>query len=295
MVDWDAFRVVLAIFRQGSLVGAASELSVSRATASRHLARAEELLGAKLFDRLDTGMFATAAGLIAIRHAEKIEREVFDASRMLTGMDDTEVGTIRISVPLHVLPFGLSDELRQFQLMYPGIDFEIVASDARVDFLDRDIDLVIRVDNNPSAGLWGYKIADIRFAFFGKDALLAEWMEEMRNAPDTSSVPFIASTTSDVSQDRKVFLERFPNARTVAAGNGLDTMIPLLRSGFGFGRLATYVARAFPELARVPGFELQQNRAMWVLTHPDFRRTRRIRLLVEFLNDQFRKRQGEFT
>lgn len=294
VVDWDAFRIVLAISREGSLVGAASKLGISRATASRHLARAENLLGAKLFDRMDNGMFATSAGKVAIGHAENIESEVNDVSRLLTGMDDSEAGTIRMSVPLHVLPYGLSDELLQFQQIYPDICFEIEASDAKVDFLDRGFDLVIRVENDPSTGLWGYKLAEIRSAFYARDTVLDHWMAEMTKSPETVSVPLIASTTSYVAEDRNIFLKKYPSARTVAASNGLDTMIPLLRSGFGMGRLANYVAVSFPELKRVPELEIQKQRAMWVLTHPDFRRTRRIRLLIEFLNAQFQKRQFEF-
>ena len=55
MSDWDVFRYVLAIQRHGGLSGAARALGVNHATVSRQLDRAEKQIGAKLFDRFQSG------------------------------------------------------------------------------------------------------------------------------------------------------------------------------------------------------------------------------------------------
>jgi len=48
-MDWDNARVLLAVYRRGTLRGAAAELPIDQATAGRRLASLEEVLDARLF------------------------------------------------------------------------------------------------------------------------------------------------------------------------------------------------------------------------------------------------------
>ena len=59
-MEWDDFKHFLAVARLGSLSEAARTLKTSPATVGRRIAALEERLGARLFDRGQTGYALTA-------------------------------------------------------------------------------------------------------------------------------------------------------------------------------------------------------------------------------------------
>lgn len=293
-LDWDAFRVILAIDREGSLSSAARDMGVSQATVGRHLKRAEESLNAKLFNRLNNGLFATEAGAIAIEYATRIESEVKSANMKLLGTNDKDGGVIRLSIPLNAMPYGLSTDIQAFVAKHPEIHFEIRASDQPANFMDRDVDVVIRADNNPTSGLWGYRLADIHYSFYGSSGFMDRWQHELANAPLSARLPIIALSYADPAADRDFIMSRYPMARVVAECNGLDSVIPLVCAGVGAGRIARFMAPAYPDLRVILPCSDEDIRSLWVLTHPDYRETRRIRLLMDFLRSRYLARSAEF-
>ncbi len=56
MEDWDNLRIVLAVFRHGSLAAAARVLRVDETTIGRRLKALETALGTRLFDRTAHGL-----------------------------------------------------------------------------------------------------------------------------------------------------------------------------------------------------------------------------------------------
>ncbi|MGC7974487.1 LysR family transcriptional regulator, partial [Salmonella enterica] len=64
-MDWDNARIFLAIYRVGTLRGAAEYLEIDQATAGRRLAALESSLGARLFLRTPSGYVPTPAAEMA--------------------------------------------------------------------------------------------------------------------------------------------------------------------------------------------------------------------------------------
>lgn len=294
MVDWDAFRVILAIHREGSIIGAARTLGVNQATIGRQLNRAEKELEAKLFYRMNNGLIATSAGEIAINHAASIEEKVANARIKLLGSNEKEQGVIRLSVPHNAMPYGLSNDIKLFREMHPLIDFQINATDSAVNFLDMEVDVVVRADNNPSSGLWGYRLADIQYSFYGSQAFLEKWSDEMEASPETVPLPIVALSNARPNSDREQIMTMFPNAQVVFECNGMDSLIPLVFDGAGLGRIGRFMASYIPGLAPVMDCDTDHKRSLWVLTHQDYRETWRIRVFMEFLRDRFHSRLHEF-
>ncbi|RZJ85919.1 MAG: LysR family transcriptional regulator, partial [Brevundimonas sp.] len=63
-----------------------------------------------------------------------------------------------------------------------------------------------------------------------------------------------------------------------------DAQIAALRQGIGLSRLPCFVGDADPLLARAPGVAPKTASTLWILTHGDTRRTKRVRLFVEFMS-----------
>jgi DNA-binding transcriptional LysR family regulator len=71
-MEWDDFKYFLAVARSGSLTGAARALKTSAATVGRRIMTLEARLGARLFDRGQTGYALTDSGEAIRLKAEEI-------------------------------------------------------------------------------------------------------------------------------------------------------------------------------------------------------------------------------
>jgi DNA-binding transcriptional LysR family regulator len=87
--------------------------------------------------------------------------------------------------------------------------------------------------------------------------------------------------------------DQLPEARVAGRTNSGLIMHEAIRAGLGVGHLFAFHGDADPELERVTepegyGFSL------WILTHPDLRRTARIRRFVDFLADACTRKRATF-
>ena len=86
-MDWDIFRLVVAVADGGSAVAAAERLGVNASTVLRRISRFENDNGVRLFERRQTGYTPTAECEAVIRTAREIEASVAGIGRELLGRD----------------------------------------------------------------------------------------------------------------------------------------------------------------------------------------------------------------
>lgn len=294
MLDWDTFRVVIAISREGSLSRAAKSLGISQPTAGRYLNRLEERLGSKLFDRFNSGMFPTPVGQEVISSALRLEEEIQSLGLRVNKADESEGGEIRISLPLHVMPYGLANDIKRFVRKHPKIKLTFIETNDCIDPNARTADIIVRAQDEPSSGLWGYKITDVRFDFYAARSFMEEWGQAMATRPDTVELPYFDVTSAGPGGDIEVLKRRFPNAKAFGTCNTYDCLIPLVREGLAVGRIARFMAERVPDLVSVCDCDTASPRAMWILTHPTLRDTPRVRLFMDFIREQFREREMAF-
>ncbi|MEM1160748.1 MAG: LysR family transcriptional regulator [Pseudomonadota bacterium] len=294
MLDWDTLRVVLALAREGTLIGAARQLDVNQATASRHLSRAEAALKAKLFNRRHKGLIPTEAGRAAIAAAHEIEDKISALHAKVHGADLSEDGQLHLSVPQNALSRNLSADIQSFQGRYPGIAFDINATDEEMDFADLDVDVVIRVCEEPPHSLWGYRISRVAEALYATDRFLSRWQGRMTEQPAAVELPFVALADSRQAERRAEVVSSFPEAKVIGTCNTADSFVSLVRSGVGIGQMMQYIAEPHADLVKVRDCGPGWSHDVWILTHRDHRETRRIRAFMDFIRDRFNERDGVF-
>ncbi len=86
-MEWDDLKHFLAVARSGSLVKAARALKTSAATVGRRIAELERRLGARLFERKQTGYLLTESGEAIRLKAEEVEEAVLAVEREALGRD----------------------------------------------------------------------------------------------------------------------------------------------------------------------------------------------------------------
>lgn len=289
-MDWDTLRVVLAIHREGSLAKAASSLKVSSPTVGRQLSRLEETLNAKVFDRFNSGLFITELGQEVLRAAEQMELEMQALQSRMQSVIDPLGGEIRISMPVGMMQDQLAHDIDLFLSLYPNITLKFEETDSLKHPHSRETDIVFRAQDNPSSGLWGYKLDTLAAGYYASEAFMERWGDLIKSSPQTAPVPYIDISAASPADGIRQLLEMLPNAKPIAACNTYDCLLPMVRQGIGLGRMTSYVANNIRGLSKILDCSVANPRAIWVLTHPNLRNDVKIKSFMDFIRTQFERR-----
>jgi DNA-binding transcriptional LysR family regulator len=282
-------RLVLAIAEAGSLAGAVRSLGIDHSSGFRRLGALETRLGARLFDRSRAGYAPTPAGEIAIAAAARVGEEIDALERRLLGQDLRLSGTVRVTTTdtlLHVVAPLFAD----FRRAEPGIVIEVAAANTLFDLSRRDADLAIRPIATVPDHLVARQVATIACAVYAAPSYLAthdphalaenDWI-----APDASLSHAAAARwlTAHVAAER-----------VVHRADSLLALLQAAKAGIGMTVLPCYLGDAEPALQRVGAPLPEAAVPLWLITHPDLRQVRRVRILSEFLWQQLRALEAVF-
>jgi LysR family glycine cleavage system transcriptional activator len=140
----NALRVFEATARHCSMSRAAEELHVTHGAVSRHIAKLEDFLGTRLFDRRAHQLKLTPQ---AAAYAARI-KEMFDSLEQATlaSFDNTLAGvTLQANVPTTFATRWLVPRLGHFARRHPKISVQVtsVIDESMPDFERSDVDIVI--------------------------------------------------------------------------------------------------------------------------------------------------------
>lgn len=133
------------IAEQSSLVRAAEQLGMPKATVSRRLGNLEELLGQKLLIRTTRRLSLTEFGATFLDHCRRVTEEVVTAQDFVRSQDAQPRGNLRVSMPEDYARLTLSRALATFIETYPEIELELDLSSRLVDLIGERFDLAIRM------------------------------------------------------------------------------------------------------------------------------------------------------
>jgi DNA-binding transcriptional LysR family regulator len=118
----------------------------SKATLSRRVAELEESLGVRLIERGTQTLRLTDEGRALYERTRGPLTEITEAGNAMTLGASVPQGRLRVSAPLVLAHVTLGRVAARYALTYPAVQLEIVAEDRKVDPVEDDYDLVIRVD-----------------------------------------------------------------------------------------------------------------------------------------------------
>lgn len=283
MLNWDDLRFFLETARQGSLSAAARALGVNQSTVSRRIASFEAKLETRLFDRLPSGYAPTEAGTALIDMAERVENEVSAMERQVSGENLNLRGVLRVTAADITTTRFLLPHLKAFAEAYPEIKLDLVSTYSHLSLSRREADVAIRVAKKVPETLVGRRIARISQSFF----IAADLYDALGGQVDPEAHPWVGWENEEWNQYQ--FLNRFPKAVIRFRTNSALVMIDAVKAGFGIGALACYHSDAEPELRRIVPFSEEVRLSMWLLTHPDLRRTARVRMFMDFMSERLER------
>lgn len=279
-LNWNDFRLILAVVEAGTLSGAGRRLSVSHATVYRRLGEIEGRLGVKLFDRARTGYAATLAGEEVAVAARRIETEVLEIERRIAGRDLRPSGTVRVTTTDTLLVGLLSPIFADFRKAYRDISLEVAVSNQVFSLSKREADVAVRPSPAPPETLVGRKIGSIAQAIYGREDLMPN------NGGDLSihSMEWVGPDERMAYRmlDRWMADQRLDQHCRYRVDT-LFGMFAAVRDGAGLAVLPCYLADGDQRLIRVGETIPALSTDLWLLTHPDLRKTARIQALLNFV------------
>ena len=304
-LDWDSLRYAAAIGTAGSLAGAARTLGVNHTTVLRRLDALEAHLGSRLFERHRSGYQPTEAGLALLEQARHMAARADEIERLVLGRDRELTGVLRVTTAFVVMDHLLPQPLAEFARKYPGIEVEVVEnaflvdlasrhSDADQGWTRREADVALRLSGHVAEHLVGRQLGMTQCRVYA-----------LRGAPDlpqtvtsletlTRDAPWVAFERGASARVYDAWLQqRLAQANVRVRVDIFNAKAAMLRTGIGVGVLPTFMEAKHPELVAVSEPIADLALPVWIITHPDLRRTARVRAFMQFVGDALVKRLRE--
>ena len=277
--DWDDLRVALAVAEGGSLSAAARRLGVNHSTVYRRLAGLEARIGSRLFDRDAGRLSPTASGEDLLASARRVENDLQALNRRLAGRDASLSGALRLTAPDDIAQELLLAPLTNFRRLYSGVSLEVVIDNRMLSLTRREADVAVRPTSRPPESLVGRRIGKLASAVYGR-------REDPGAAEDG---PWIAwDEGAGPPAVRRWLTERIAPERIAYRSNSLLHQLGACRAGLGVALLPCFLGDGARDLMRLAPPDSKLVTELWLLTHPDLRRTARVRALMEQLDAALR-------
>ncbi|MEM7171960.1 MAG: LysR family transcriptional regulator [Pseudomonadota bacterium] len=268
---------LLSVCEAGSLAGAARMLGVNHSTVFRRIEAVEARLGVRLFERLARGYVMTPAG----------ERYYERAILLCEGMDqiERELGgqDLRLEGPLTVtttdsLLHCLASAFSTFQIAHPDIELRLLSDVRALDLMQRDADIALRPTSTPPEHWIGRKLAPLFFATY---AHRDYWNAAKDLAPKDLRWVMLSDDLNQSPMSRISLLCKHQEAK-VTVLNTMMSVFDLVCAGYGIAAMPCYLGEKAPDLVHIHDPDGNANWDLWLLAHPDVRRSARVNAFYEF-------------
>lgn len=270
-LDWDLLRVFLGVMRTTNLREAANALGLSHPTIRRRLNALEGELGLKLFERRADGMHATPEAAELLDVAEQMETLAHTFDRRARGQSPDFKGRIEISAPDVLVSELLMPTFAALIDKWPALHLHVAPSEQLADLARREADVAVRVvphGSSPDGDLTGRRAATIYTAVYGEEH---QWIGYFGDERDQGAIRS----------------ERFKDVPVACSMANTYAVWAACLEGLGLAELPCFLVE--PTLSRRTAPEPWGD--IWVLVHPDLRRSPRLKVVRDELVGALKKLQ----
>ncbi len=170
LTEMEAF---VRVVDHGGFTEAARQMGLSKSAVSKHVSALETRLAVRLLTRTTRRVSPTELGLAYYDRARAVLEDASEADSMVTAMQATPRGSLRISVPVSFGISQVSGAIARFLDAYPEVDVNMVLDDRFVELLAEGFDLAIRIGVLEDSSLKARKLAEVRLQLAASPAYLA--------------------------------------------------------------------------------------------------------------------------
>lgn len=283
--DLNDLIYVAAVTQTGSLSAAARKLHVNHATVFRRIAQMEAALGVRLFERGAGRYVATPAGEELAAAGAAMEQTAERSLLKVVGRDLRPSGVVRITTTDSIASALLNPVLSLCRARHPQIALHIGIDNTTLDLTKRDADIAVRPTLNPPEYLVGKCIGPLAFAVYGSLDYL-----ENNTASDLREHQWIGlGESQERHRSFQWLLKIIPLEQIGCRIDGFSSVARACADGLGLAVLPCFLGDDLAPLRRMQEPIPSLASELWVLTHPELRKTARIQTVFQFLHQELGK------
>lgn len=290
-----AMLVFVTVVEKRSLSAAAAALGMSLPSVSRILSRLERELGVRLVARSARGLAETDGGRLYFRSCQRILADLREADTAVQSHTQVPAGELRVTAPVTFGRYHVAPSIAQFLERYPRLSVYLSLTDQCEHLTEQRLDVAIRVSTLRGQGLTARRLGYVQRVVVGSRDYFQGHSQPThpRDLVRHNCMHFSHYLRADEwnfsDQSRAVAIKVRGRMRT----NNQEALLDAVLAGAGLAMLPTWLIRE----------PLQDGRLQRVLTEFEAPRTpvyavfarsgvppNKVRLLVDFLADQYRDR-----
>lgn len=266
---WAKIPILVTLSRYDQLQDIARYLGIDRTTVVRQLARLEEDVGAKLFERSQGKVTLTSIGADFVKCAETFEVNLNQLTPVKETGDNKISGPIRISIAPHICQV-IAPMLNEMALKFADADFEILSSYDFERLGYKETDLAIRLAKiKPAPPLKSILLMKLRGAIY-----------RGRNCKENGRGKIGVIRKDEVPIPNDTIFQR--EATQIISTNDILVKQELLAAG-SIGRLPCWIGDNDPRLERVSPLLPDAKWKLWLTSHGAYSNSVKIGVISEFI------------
>lgn len=275
-MNWDDFKLALAVARSGSLNQAALLLDLNQSTVSRRLTALEADLETTLFRRSHQGLVPTEAGSVFVARAAEIEARTEALVETIRQTDARPAGVIRLLGSPWVVQRLIRSGLAAFLRDHPDIELRTVAGRPESSLWRSEPGIGLWFETSPVDGAVAIPLGEVAYAFYrAADSDTREW------------VAFYDENHPQRFAGLPVVLQADPTARIRLTAVDAAMLIEAVAAGIGQGLLPICLGETDPRVVRVTPGPPDLKRRLHFHAHPDSLGSPRVEALLAWIRPRF--------
>ncbi|KZL19873.1 HTH-type transcriptional regulator DmlR [Pseudovibrio axinellae] len=290
-IYWNGVRSFLAVAEHGSFTLASEAIGLSKASLSQQVTQLEEQLDVQLLYRTTRKLRMTEIGERYYEMCRAGVKQITDASDLAAQATDSLTGSIRMNAVGGLIGEELiAPLLIEYQQAHPAIEVKLEFSSSRVDLLENDCDLVLRMGELEDSTLIARKLHTITTRYVAAPSFIASH-PKINHPSDLKGLPCISGSVQEwiFARGQQRIVVQAEQGFQISNGR---VMCQAAAAGLGIARLADVYTDALikrGELTEVlSGW--QQTTPLWLVSPPTRHQLHRVRELMDFLARNFKHR-----
>ncbi|MDB9856990.1 LysR family transcriptional regulator [Amylibacter sp.] len=296
LTEMEAFASVVDL---GGFTDAARKMGLSKSAISKHVSSLEARLGARLLNRTTRRVSPTEIGLAYYDKARQVLDDAGEADAMVTSMQSTPRGSLRLSATSDFGVSHISKALGAFLNRYPEINVNMVLSDRNVDLLSEGFDLAIRIGEMQDSSLRARKLADTSMRVIGSPKYFYEHGVPQK-IDDLAQHKLLHFSNQSSGNSWKI-TSASGEKRLIRAGGALtvndgQSLLQAAEAGLGIAYLPSFLYHEAVEYGRLkavlPDLPVEQL-GIHVVYPPGLYTQPKLRAFIDFLVEHFKNKGPE--
>jgi len=237
------------VAEERSFAAAARAMGVSVATVSRSVARLEERLGGRLFNRTSRRLALTDYGRTLAERASRIYADAEEAEDFARETSSKPRGLVKLSAPLSFGARWVAPLLPEFFRRYPDVSVDLHLTYVQTDLIGEGFDAALRIAVLEDSSLVARLIVPVRRFVVASPGYFGRYgrPQHPRDLAAHQCLSYLSRSKRDVWRfvHRRTWEECLVTPTGPLRGTSIEALLPTLLEGLAIAELPEFVATQY--------------------------------------------------